>query len=492
MTSRLLQNFKGGRALVVIGRGGREGTLDSTLAKLGVTTEYPDIVSGRAQIDVGGLQPERDILFVDGDLEGAVAIEVNPASRLPPVPVIGLVGVEAPSRLKALVNLGATSFLRKPVHGGAVYTSLFMGINQFLLRSDMYARVQDLEGRRRGRRAVIRAVIQLMQANGLDEEGAYSQLRRASMRARQNLELYCEEFLSRRANSARHSRPCEQHHAARRRQASDVGDTDMTRSVLRGLRAVALTGTLVLASGAAFAADPIKLGVLEDQSGDFAVATIGKVHAIQLAAEEINKAGGIAGRQIELVTYDTQSDNTRYQEFMRRVLQRDKVDVVFAGFSSASREAYRPIVDQFNGFAFYNNQYEGGVCDGHMIVTGAVPEQQFSTLIPYMMEKYGKNVYTLAADYNFGQISAEWVRNIVKEHGGKMAGEEFIPLGVSQFSQSIQNIQKAKPDFVVTLLVGTAQASYYEQAASANINLPMACRSMSGRATSTSASSRRA
>ena len=193
MTSRLLQNFKGGRALVVIGRSGREGALESTLAKLGVTTEYPDIVGGRAQIDVGSLQPERDILFVDGDLEGAVAIEVNRASLLPPVPVIGLVGVEAPSRLKALVNLGATSFLRKPVHGGAVYTSLFMGINQFLLRSDMYARVQDLEGRRRGRRAVI-------QENGLDEEGAYSQLRRASMRARQNLELYCEEFLSRRAN----------------------------------------------------------------------------------------------------------------------------------------------------------------------------------------------------------------------------------------------------------------------------------------------------
>jgi len=54
---------------------------------------------------------------------------------------------------------------------------------------------------------------------------------------------------------------------------------------VRGLRAVALTGTLVLATGAAFAADPIKLGVLEDQSGDFAAATIGKVHAIQLATD---------------------------------------------------------------------------------------------------------------------------------------------------------------------------------------------------------------
>ncbi len=241
-----------------------------------------------------------------------------------------------------------------------------------------------------------------------------------------------------------------------------------------GLRAAALAGTFVLGSGAAFAADPIKLGVLEDQSGDFAAATLGKVHAIQLAADEINKAGGIDGRPLELVIYDTQSDNTRYQEFMRRVLQRDKVDAVFAGFSSSSREAYRPIVNQFDGLAFYNNQYEGGVCDANMIITGAVPEQQFSTLIPWMMENYGKKVYTIAADFNFGQISAEWVRRIVEENGGEMVGEEFIPLGVSQFSQSIQNIQKAKPDFVVTLLVGTAQASYYEQASAANLALPMA------------------
>jgi len=216
--------------------------------------------------------------------------------------------------------------------------------------------------------------------------------------------------------------------------------------------------TLALAS-TALAQSPVKIGVLEDQSGEFAAATLPKVHGIELAAEEINKAGGIAGRKIELVVYDTQSDNTRYQEMMRRVLQRDKVDVVFAGFSSASREAYRPIVNQFNGLAFYNNQYEGGVCDANMIVTGAVPEQQFSTLIPWMMEKYGKKVYTIAADYNFGQISAEWVRQIVKENGGEMVGEEFIPLGVSQFSQTIQNIQRVKPDILMTLLVGTAQAS---------------------------------
>src|ERR1700757_4637275 len=230
----------------------------------------------------------------------------------------------------------------------------------------------------------------------------------------------------------------------------------------------ALSGILIFTS---LGAEPIKIGVLEDQSGDFALATICKVHGIQLAADEINAKGGIAGRPIQLIIYDTQSDNTRYQEFMRRVLQKDKADVVFAGFSSASREAYRPIVDQLHGLCFYNNQYEGGVCDGHMVVTGAVPEQQFSTLIPWMMEKYGKRVYTIAADYNFGQISAEWVRNIVKQNGGEMVGEEFIPLGVSQFSQTIQNIQKVKPDFVLTINVGAAQDSFFEQAAAANLNL---------------------
>ena len=247
------------------------------------------------------------------------------------------------------------------------------------------------------------------------------------------------------------------------------------RHLSKRRRVVALAGAAAMfCAMPAVAQEPIKIGVLEDQSGDFAAATMVKVHAIELAAEEINASGGIDGRPIELVVYDTQSDNTRYQEFMRRVLQRDKVDVVFAGFSSASREAYRPIVNQFDGLAFYNNQYEGGVCDDNMIVTGAVPEQQFSTLIPWMMETYGNKVYTIAADYNFGQISAEWVRNIVKENGGEMVGEEFIPLGVSQFSQTIQHIQNAKPDFVVTLLVGSAQASYYEQAAAANVDLPMA------------------
>ena len=136
--------------------------------------------------------------------------------------------------------------------------------------------------------------------------------------------------------------------------------------------------------------------------------------------------------------------------------------MLVAGFASAEREAIRPIVDQFKQLYFYTNQYEGGVCDASMVSMGAIPEQQFSTLIPWMVEKFGKKVYVIAADYNFGQISAEWNRKIMKDLGGEVVGEEFIPLGVSQFAQTIQNIQKAKPDWILTINVGAAQDSFFE------------------------------
>ena len=133
----------------------------------------------------------------------------------------------------------------------------------------------------------------------------------------------------------------------------------------------------VAALGAAQAAEPpLKIGLLEDVSGDLAFMGMPKLHGSQLAVEEINKKGGILGRQIELIHLDPQGDNARYQEFARRLVGRDKVDVLIGGITSASREAIRPIINRTSTPYFYTNQYEGGVCDASMISMGAVPEQQ--------------------------------------------------------------------------------------------------------------------
>ena len=90
------------------------------------------------------------------------------------------------------------------------------------------------------------------------------------------------------------------------------------------------------------------------------------------------------------------------------------------------------------------------------------------------MDLFGKRFYTIAADYNFGQLTADWFKVSVEENGGEIIGEEFIPLDVSQFSTSITNIQNAAPDVLVVLLVGIKQSSFYEQKNAAGMQLPMA------------------
>ncbi len=119
---------------------------------------------------------------------------------------------------------------------------------------------------------------------------------------------------------------------------------------------------------------------------------------------------GILGRELQLVSSDGQSNNAVWQQLARKLIQEDKVDVLVAGFASAEREAIRPIVDQFKQLYFYTNQYEGGVADANTFCTGPVCEQQVIPTVQYMVEKYGPKCYTIAADYNFGQLTAAWTR----------------------------------------------------------------------------------
>jgi len=245
----------------------------------------------------------------------------------------------------------------------------------------------------------------------------------------------------------------------------------------RFLQAAGAAGTLALAGCSGITgssgSETLKMGVLEDQSGNFALTGIQKYQAQKLAVEEINAEGGINGQEIEMISPDPQSDNQRYQELARRLINRDNVDVLFGGFASSSREAIRPIVDDNQQLYFYTNQYEGGVCDTYTWCTGAVPEQQISTTLEFLTNEFGNDIYTIAADYNFGQITAAWYRKIADEIGANIVNEEFIPLDVSQFGSTINRIQEEDPDLLVTLLVGSNHASFYDQKNAAGLDVPM-------------------
>ena len=217
----------------------------------------------------------------------------------------------------------------------------------------------------------------------------------------------------------------------------------------------------------------VKIGVLEDQSGNFALVGDPKHKASLLAIEEINADGGIDGMEIETLDRDPQSDNQRYQELTREMINENEVDALWAGYSSATREAIRPTINRNEQLYFYTTQYEGGVCDRTTFAVGPTARQQLGSVLPYLREEFGPEIYTIAADYNFGQLSADWVKVLANENDAEVLGEEFIPLEESSFGSTINRIQEADPDFVMSMLVGANHTAFYEQKASAGLEVPI-------------------
>ena len=244
---------------------------------------------------------------------------------------------------------------------------------------------------------------------------------------------------------------------------------------------LAATGAVAVAGGlkplAAFAqGKDILLGSVLDNSGNLDIYGKPMVMATTMAVEELNAAGGLLGRKIKAVQYDTQSDIALYTKFAQQLARQDKVNVVHGGITSASREAIRQTFKRSNTLYFYNVLYEGGVCDRNIVCTGTTPAQAVEPIVDHATKKWGKKVVILAADYNYGQITAKWLQYYIGQRSGTVASTDFFPLDVSDFGSTIAKIQQANPDWVVSALVGGAHMSFYRQWAASGMNkkIPLA------------------
>ena len=129
------------------------------------------------------------------------------------------------------------------------------------------------------------------------------------------------------------------------------------------------------ASGSTNTSGPIKIGMLLDQTGELNLAGKPMQKSAEMAVADVNAHGGVAGRKLQLVSYDPQSDNSKYAQYANQLAQQDKVDVVMGGITSASREAIRPVTDRTKTLYLYNEPYEGGVCDKNTFLNGATLDQ---------------------------------------------------------------------------------------------------------------------
>jgi len=257
--------------------------------------------------------------------------------------------------------------------------------------------------------------------------------------------------------------------------ASNGAPSDSRRQFLKTAGAVggvtglsSLSGCLdILGSGTGD--DTIKIGTLYDNSGDLGFVGKGKDAVTEMFLEEQDYE--LLGRDVELTSYDPAGDNTQYQNLARRIIQEDDVDMLFGALLSSNREAMRPIVDENEQLFSYNDWYEGGVCDEFTFINTTLSSQQ-RPLIEFMIENFGPDYYALVADYNYGQISNRYARSYANQYGGQPVGEEFIPLGVDEFGSTINDIQQADPDWILSLTIGAPQYSFFQQAESAGLDVP--------------------
>ncbi|HXW31156.1 MAG TPA: ANTAR domain-containing protein [Xanthobacteraceae bacterium] len=192
MSRPVIQNFRGLRGVVLHGADRNRSVLTETLTRLGLKVDAADPLDGAAIVR-DALKDVQLILF-DADFVETVALSW--ASEPALVPLIAIIGLEAPGRLLRAFELEPNAVIHKPVRSTGIYSALFFAVNEHRRRQDLMQKVRELEGRHRSRRFVTRAVVQMMQSRGIDDDQAYRLLRKESMRRRLTIEEFAVQFLA--------------------------------------------------------------------------------------------------------------------------------------------------------------------------------------------------------------------------------------------------------------------------------------------------------
>ncbi|WP_139975373.1 transporter substrate-binding protein [Ochrobactrum sp. CGA5] len=247
---------------------------------------------------------------------------------------------------------------------------------------------------------------------------------------------------------------------------------NLTQSIgRRNLLKIGAIGAATVAMPSILRAQTSELHVasLFDLTGNLNIYGIQQMNVSRYAIEAINNAGGVLGKKIVLHEYDTQSKIELYSRYAQEIGASDEISAVVGCFTGASREAARPVLSRNKKLLFFPTIDEGGECDKYCFMQGTDCVQQEGPLISWAIKNAGKKIYVIAADYIYGHVATAWTKALAEKEGGQVVGAEFIPLDVSDFSATIRRIQAAKPDVIMSNLVGNNHVAFYRQFAAAGM-----------------------
>ena len=261
----------------------------------------------------------------------------------------------------------------------------------------------------------------------------------------------------------------------------------LRRSLLKGIAAAPIAAMLprlaqaanlptaqVNTSGLAVTDDTVTCGILHSLSGTMALSETGATEAEKLAIAQINESGGVLGRKIKVIQEDGASDWPTFAEKARKLLASDHCAAVFGCWTSASRKAVLPVFEQLNGMLYYPTFYEGLEESKNVIYTGQEATQQILAGLDWVnKEKGAKSFYLIGSDYIWPRTSNKIARKHIEGHlvGCKVVGEDYFPLGATQFNSVINKIKLSKPDVIYADVVGGSNVAFYKQLKAAGVDL---------------------
>ena len=232
---------------------------------------------------------------------------------------------------------------------------------------------------------------------------------------------------------------------------------------------IGLAGLILFASCNEKTTDTVKVGLLHSLSGTMSISETSVRDSELLAISEINANGGVLGKQIIPVQADGASDPQIFATEARKLLQDEKVVTVFGCWTSQSRKAVKPIFEELYGLLWYPVQYEGMEASPNIMYMGASPNQQIVPAVDYCATNIGKRMFLVGSDYVFPRTANRIIKAQLAQLDGECAGEEYIPMGGSDFSAIIAKIQKAKPDVILNTLNGDSNVAFFAALGKAGI-----------------------
>ena len=218
---------------------------------------------------------------------------------------------------------------------------------------------------------------------------------------------------------------------------------------------------------------PITIGVPVGLSGANSVVAPSVVQAAQLAVDEINAAGGVLGRKLALDVADDGSGAAGAQKAFDSLIYQKKVDVLISMETSAARNAGLPTVTKGKVPFIYTSFYEGRSCNKNMFVDAWVPEQQVPPIVDAFAKKGAKTFFLIGSDYAFGRGMLSFTKTYIEKTGGKVVGEDYLPMDGTDWTPIISKLKDAKPDALITSTAGGApNVTLTKQLRSAGVELP--------------------